>query len=188
MGKNTMQYDKAKAERRAKDAKRKREKRAELREAAGLVASEIAKPAKERVKLPSVGSPAEAAAAFGPGTPMANEAARVMRPGTPSSAFRPTNEPGRAPHISVGYEKHLHPVRMTFTGKLTEEGQRAVKAALDEPAPVRLTLAALAQAFDEACAGVDLAEGALENATRIRDKAKTALDQACARRANGEQA
>jgi hypothetical protein len=111
---------------------RRRERAAELREAVALVASEIAKPAKERVKLPTV--------------------------------------------------------RMTFTGKLTEEGQRAVKAALDEPAPVRLTLAALAQAFDEACAGVDLAEGALENATRIRDKAKTALDQACARRANGEQA
>lgn len=132
---------------------RRRERAAKLREAAGLVASEIAKPAKERVKL-----------------------------------HAQPNEPGRAPHISVGYAKHLQPVRMTFTGKLTEEGQRAVKAALDEPAPVRLTLAALAQAFDEACAGVDLAEGALENATRIRDKAKTALDQACARRANGEQA
>lgn len=138
------------AKRRADDARRKREKRAKLKDAVELVASEIAKPAARVM-------------------PKQNAAAH------PDGYVRVAGAPQQT-------------VRMTFTGKLTEEGQRAVKAALDEPAPVRLTLAALAQAFDEACAGVDLAEGALENATRIRDKAKTALDQACARRANGEQA
>lgn len=51
MSKNTVQYDKAEAERRAKDAKRKREKRAKLKDAIDLVASEMAKPPKERVAL-----------------------------------------------------------------------------------------------------------------------------------------
>lgn len=107
---------------------RRRERAAELREARELVASEIAKPAKERVKLPTV--------------------------------------------------------RMTFTGKLTEESQRAVKDALDAPAPVRLSVIILAKDFSESCAALAEAERVFDQAVDARAKAKLALDAEIARMAN----
>lgn len=67
-------------------------------------------------------------------------------------------------------------------------GNSLRRSDLDEPAPVRLTLAALAKAFDDACTHTETAQAVLEDAVRQQAKAKEALDQACSRRANGERA
>lgn len=103
-------------------------------------------------------------------------------------------ETGRAPHISAGYTKGVNQkeIKITMTGVVDTPANRETFARAfagkAEPVPVRLTLAALAKAFDDACTHTETAQAVLEDAVRQQAKAKEALDQACSRRANGERA
>lgn len=77
-------------------------------------------------------------------------------------------------------------VRVTFTGtmKPTDEGAAALRQAIDEPAPVRLSVVTLAHTFTEACAALAEAERVFDQAVAARAKAKLALDAEISRMAN----
>lgn len=80
-------------------------------------------------------------------------------------------------------------VRVTFSGTMnpTPEGQKQLRdmlSKIDEPAPVRLSVTALAMAFSEACAKVKEADAALDSALASRLLAKSALDAEISRLAN----
>lgn len=109
----------------------------------------------------------------------ARKAASGMMPDRPMGPV--LDEPGRT------YER-IDPktVRMTFTGtvKPTDEGAKALREAIDAPAPVRLSVTTLASAFAEACAKVKEADAALAVALGARMRAKAALDGEISRLAN----
>ncbi len=78
--------------------------------------------------------------------------------------------------------------RAAARGNTLEAFDAAVREAgieADEPAPVRLTLAALAQDYENECQAVNSHQAALDASLVRRMKARTALDQAAARLAEG---
>lgn len=94
-------------------------------------------------------------------------------------------KPSASTHTEGGAFDPDPPVRV-----VTPEQFDKIKEVLDEdqPVPVRLTFVAIAHAFDEACEVTTQKQAELDDAVRKQAAAKKALDQAIARRAEGERA
>lgn len=150
--------------RRDKDAKAKREKRAAAR--ANRDAAKVEEVLDRKVAIPN-----------------ARAVKRSASTTTSGGAFDPDPPPKGVNQRTIKISLH----GVANTPETREQFARAF-AGKDEPAPVRLTLAALAKAFDDACTHTETAQAVLEDAVRQQAKAKEALDQACSRRANGERA